>query len=245
MSLNLKQRKNAWVELDLDLLCQNLMMMKSALPPKTDLILVVKANAYGHGITSVAMKAYECGVRRFFVATLAEAVSVRMILPDAIVMLLGAVWASDIHEIVGHRILPVLVSEEQARELAEAARKEGLKIPCHVKVDTGTKRQNRWLEFAGLAVWTSAASVCILPLRAVLPIFLQGCKRTVFRPFCQIVRRLVCHRFFLIQPTAQPFHPILNWIWTGYGLAFWPMGMVGETARRVSRRGLCCSGRPA
>ena len=140
MSLNLKQRKNAWVELDLDLLCQNLMMMKSALPPKTDLILVVKANAYGHGITSVAMKAYECGVRRFFVATLAEAVSVRMILPDAIVMLLGAVWASDIHEIVGHRILPVLVSEEQARELAEAARKEGLKIPCHVKVDTGMGR---------------------------------------------------------------------------------------------------------
>jgi len=140
MSSNVTKRRNAWVELDLELLCQNLRAMQSALPVATELILVVKANAYGHGITAVSRKAFECGVRGFFVATLDEAISVRAVLPDAMILLLGAVWSADLPEVVRHRILPVLVSAEQARELAETARQAGLVLPCHVKVDTGMGR---------------------------------------------------------------------------------------------------------
>jgi alanine racemase len=139
MSSNVK-RRNAWVELDLDLLCQNLALMQAALPPSSEMVMVVKANAYGHGITAVTTKAFDCGVRWFFVATLDEALSVRMVLPDANILLLGAVWPWDIHEISRHRILPVLVSEEQALELAEIARNAGLTLRCHVKVDTGMGR---------------------------------------------------------------------------------------------------------
>ena len=132
--------KNAWVELDLDLLGQTLAVMKAALPALSKIILVVKANAYGHGIRAVAVKAFSCGVNWFFVATLDEALGVRAVLPEANILLLGAVWPSDILEIAHHRILPVLFSPEQARELAQIARQEGLTLPCHVKVDTGMGR---------------------------------------------------------------------------------------------------------
>lgn len=140
MNTPMTRRRNAWVELNLEGLCRNLGVLKTTLPASSELILVVKANAYGHGITTVASKAYSCGVRWFFVATLEEALSVRTALPEANVLLLGAVWPVDIHEIVQQRILPVLFSLEQARELAQTARNEGLTLPCHMKVDTGMGR---------------------------------------------------------------------------------------------------------
>jgi alanine racemase len=142
------RRKNAWVELNLERLCQNLSVMKTALSPSSEIILVVKANAYGHGITTVASKAFSCGVSWFFVATLDEALSVRAVLPEANILLLGAVWPADIREIVQQRILPVLFSLEQARELAQTARREGLTLPCHMKVDTGMGRLGLFWEGA-------------------------------------------------------------------------------------------------
>jgi alanine racemase len=126
--------------LDLALLAQNIWQIKAAVPSSSDLILVVKANAYGHGISTVAKKAFECGIRRFFVATLDEAISVRLVLPESQILLLGAVWPADLPEVVRHRIVPVLFSEDQARELAEAARTSGVSVRCHVKVDTGMGR---------------------------------------------------------------------------------------------------------
>jgi len=133
-------KRNAWVEMDLNLLGQNLAAMRAALRPSTEMILVIKANAYGHGITTVARKAADCGVRWFFVATLDEAVNVRSVLPEANILLLGSVGSCNIHEIIQNRILPVLVSEEQARELAQIARNEGRSLTCHVDVDTGMGR---------------------------------------------------------------------------------------------------------
>jgi len=152
------RRRNTWVELDLDVLCQNLAMMKSALSPTSHVILVVKANAYGHGLTAVAVKAFECGVRWFLVATLDEALNVRAAVPDAHVLLLGGVWPADIPDIAHHRILPVLVSEDQALELSEAARKKGMTLPCHIKIDTGMGRLG-W-------AWETAAEKLAIVCRA-------------------------------------------------------------------------------
>lgn len=133
-------RRNAWIELDRDVLGRNLGAIKERLGSTSEIIQVVKANAYGHGMTAVATKAYECGVRWFLVARLDEAVVLRAALPGARILLLGAVWASDISELRIHRIIPVLLSAAQARELAGAARREGIRLPCHVKIDTGMGR---------------------------------------------------------------------------------------------------------
>ena len=133
-------RPNAWIELDLDGLCRNLDATRAVLSPTSQVILVVKANAYGHGMTTIASKAFECGVRWFLVATLEEATMLREAVPQARILLLGAVWASDVPEIARLDIVPVLVDEAQALELAETARKLGLTLACHAKIDTGMGR---------------------------------------------------------------------------------------------------------
>ena len=136
----LTHRTNAWIELDFEALCQNVAALKAALGGSSEIIQVVKANAYGHGMKAVACKAFECGVRWFLVARLDEAVALRHALPNARILLLGAVWVEDIPDLRRCRIIPVLVSAEQARNLAGVARDDGWVLPCHVKIDTGMGR---------------------------------------------------------------------------------------------------------
>ena len=134
------RRSNAWIELDWEVFRRNLDSIRIALNPGTAVILVVKANAYGHGMTTVAVHARACGVKWFLVARMDEAVALRAALPDANILLLGAVWAADLPELRRCRIIPVLVSEEQALALASAARDAGVTLECHAKIDTGMGR---------------------------------------------------------------------------------------------------------
>ena len=133
-------RRNAWVELDFRILCENLDAMRATLASSAEIILVIKANAYGHGMKTVASHAYRCGVRWFLVARLDEALEVRSAVPDARILLLGSVWPADIADVIEHRITPVLVSAGQAAELAAAARGFNATVSCHAKIDTGMGR---------------------------------------------------------------------------------------------------------
>lgn len=133
-------RRNAWIELDREVLCRNVTSIKAALKASTEIILVVKANAYGHGMVEVALKAFDCGVRWFLVARMDEALALRARIPDASILLLGGVWDRDLPVILANRIIPVLVCREQAERLAERAREAGVTLSCHVKIDTGMGR---------------------------------------------------------------------------------------------------------
>ena len=63
-----------WVEIDATALRHNLRGFRRALGPDVALGAVVKSNAYGHGVASVAPCAMACGVRRFAVFSAEEAV---------------------------------------------------------------------------------------------------------------------------------------------------------------------------
>lgn len=139
--------------------------MASALEGRSDCILVVKANAYGHGMEAVAREAFEAGIRRFMVARLDEALALRPILPAAQILLLGGVWSEDVDVLVERRIIPVFISEGQAEAVAAEARQRGMELPCHVKIDTGMGRFG--------VPWEQAASV-LGRLQAVGGLVIQG-----------------------------------------------------------------------
>lgn len=134
------RRGNTWIEVDCGVLRRNLELIRSAIGPGTQIIQVVKANAYGHGLTLAATTGYECGVRWFFVARMDEALLLRETLPDANILLLGAIWPSDFITLIRARIVPVLTSVGQALLLAAAARKDRTTLPCHFEIDTGMGR---------------------------------------------------------------------------------------------------------
>ena len=128
------------IDIHLDRLAGNLASLQTSLTPSTALVLVVKADAYGHGLTPVATQAAASGVKWFAVAYLHEALAVRAVAPEAEIVILGAVGAEDVSLLVENRILPILVNEEHGRSLASAAQQAGCTLHAHLKVDTGMGR---------------------------------------------------------------------------------------------------------
>lgn len=114
--------------------------MRIALGARTSLVLVVKANAYGHGLVPIARQAARSGVCWFAVAYIREALQVRAICEDAEIVILGAVAPEDVPMLHEHRLIPIIVDEEHGRALAAAARARGVVLRAHLKVDTGMGR---------------------------------------------------------------------------------------------------------
>jgi len=129
-----------WIQIDLAVLDRNLRTMRQALGPRTSLMLVAKANAYGHGLIPVSRQAARSGVRWFAVAYVREAIQVRAACEDAQILVLGAVMPSDVRALLDHRLIPVVVDEAQGRALALAAASRGEVLQAHLKVDTGMGR---------------------------------------------------------------------------------------------------------
>ncbi len=152
--------RNTWTELHLETLKSNVRSLQGGLAEPTQLIFVVKANAYGHGVEPVCRAAQECGVRWFAVAHAHEAFELRSYLPEARILVLGVLHPSDVPTAMRERIVPVLTSGRHGAALADAVRRTGGssgRLRCHVKLDTGMGR-------LGLP-WERAAAIMAETLR--------------------------------------------------------------------------------
>jgi alanine racemase len=139
--------RDCWVEVDLGVLEENVRAMRAAIRPETEIMFVVKANAYGHGMVPVAKRAAKAGVKWFAVAHLEEAIRIREALPWGRILMLGVPDPADVPALLQHRVVPIAVSERHGLRLAEAAVAAGATLPVHVKVDTGMSRLGvRWTE---------------------------------------------------------------------------------------------------
>lgn len=131
---------NTWIELDLGILRSNLRNLQSAIKNTTEIIFVVKSNAYGHGIVPVAQCAWECGVKWFAVTNINEALILREIMPDAGIIIVGVMDQSSVAQAIGNNIVPLIISEKHATDLAATASALKAIIRCHAKIDTGMGR---------------------------------------------------------------------------------------------------------
>jgi len=131
---------NCWTELNLPVVADNIRAVRSALAPSCELILVVKANAYGNGMLPVAKCARQNGVGRFAVAHLHEAVELRAALPEVEIILLGVLDCRDVAAAARIDVVVSLVSRRQAVALARVCGEAGVSLRCHVNVDTGMGR---------------------------------------------------------------------------------------------------------
>jgi alanine racemase len=138
----------AWVEIDLPAIDRNVGRIKQALPPHVRYVAVVKANAYGHGMPEVATRLLQAGVDCFAVANVAEAAKLREVGHDADILLLSPTLPGELPRALALGLDLTLNSLDEARALAAAAAKSGLKAKVHVKVDTGMGRAGIWHEQA-------------------------------------------------------------------------------------------------
>lgn len=130
--------KRAWAEISIPALRKNIETIRSLNSEHTEIMAVVKADAYGHGDEAVCRcLAQECGIKYFAVSNLDEAVSVRIFCPDAEILILGYTPPEYAHEIAQHNIIQGVVSSEYAAALTKNCSET---IRCHIKIDTGMGR---------------------------------------------------------------------------------------------------------
>jgi alanine racemase len=144
--------ERAWVEIDPLALAANTRAICEYLGPQTQLLAVIKADAYGHGAVAVAGVVLAHGATWLGVATLAEAMQLRRAGIEAPILLLGGIHTiQQVQALLYWRVEPTLATWEQLRLLAQVAQQEGRVLPVHVDVDTGMSRLGvPWQEAASL-----------------------------------------------------------------------------------------------
>lgn len=131
---------HSWVEVDLNCLRGNVRAVRAAVSPAAEVIFVVKANAYGHGLIPVAQAAAEEGVNWFAVVHVSEALALRAALPDANLLVIGYSDPAQTELLLKNRITPVVTDVQTGLAFAEAAHRLQQTLPAHLKVDTGMGR---------------------------------------------------------------------------------------------------------
>jgi alanine racemase len=134
-------RQRAWVEIDLGALTDNIKQIKRLLSPKTALMAVVKADAYGHGAIKVAQTALKAGASWLAIATLGEGIELREAGIRAPILILGAInTPQEIEAIASWQLQPTLCNPQQALIFSQTLSELGENLSVHLKLDTGMSR---------------------------------------------------------------------------------------------------------
>ncbi len=101
---------------------------------------VVKANGYGHGIVPVARAAVRAGATWCGVARLEEALELRRAGIEPPILVLGATPAGGVQEAIGERVSMAVWDAEQVEAAAAATNGTNERARLHLKVETGMGR---------------------------------------------------------------------------------------------------------
>ena len=134
------ERFPSWVEVDLDALEWNIGRVRDVLPGGVRLLLVVKADAYGHGAVRISQHAADCGVDMLGVATLDEGRELRRAGIDLPILILSPVLRGELDEVLETGLAVSASSLEFARAASAEAVRRGTICRVHVEIDTGMGR---------------------------------------------------------------------------------------------------------
>ena len=130
----------AWAEIDLDAIAHNTREIKKLTGNKVEMMGVVKADAYGHGVLEVVRTLLDNGVTQLAVSMLDEAIQIRKMGIDVPILVLNYTDPARADEIIHNRVTQTVFSTDLAQALSAAAVRLGKDVRIHVKVDTGMTR---------------------------------------------------------------------------------------------------------
>ncbi|MBF0493944.1 MAG: alanine racemase [Candidatus Omnitrophica bacterium] len=143
-----KTYRPTWAEINLKHVRHNLNEIKKFVPKDVEIMPVVKANAYGHGIVEVSKELIKCGIARLGVATVDEALKLRENGVKTPVLVLGSTLEDEAQIAVKNNITLTLCDERLLEDLVSVTRRLKKKAIVHVKIDTGMGRLGVWYEEA-------------------------------------------------------------------------------------------------
>ncbi len=129
----------SYIELSKSALINNIRQFRKLLPKSNSLVLVVKANAYGHGLKEVVQISKNI-VDAFQVDDIEELRAIRAVTSKK-VLVLGYVQKSDLKELVDLNATLGCYNIETIKELERIGKKKNKKIKIHLKIDALLGRQ--------------------------------------------------------------------------------------------------------
>ncbi len=161
--------------IDLDALEANLNYFQRILPATTEVMAVVKADAYGHGAVCVSLFLQRIGVKFFAVAFLDEAIQLRNAGIKEEILVLGYTPAKGIELAIEYQITVTVYDLEMLRVIEKAGERAGQSVKIHLKIDTGMSRigfspvdveqvieslrDKKWIELAGVYTHFAKADI--------------------------------------------------------------------------------------
>jgi alanine racemase len=130
------------IEISESALRHNIRTLKRIVGPRVRFCSVVKANAYGHGLTEFVPLAERCGVRRFGVFSAEEAHALLACrTADSEVMIMGALDKADVGWAVENGLGFWAFDLERIEAADRAAARCGRPARIHLEVETGMYRR--------------------------------------------------------------------------------------------------------
>lgn len=136
--------RNTWFEIDLRQFQRNIEIIKGQV--KTRVLVVVKANAYGHGLVQCALMAEKTGAAMLGVATVGEASLLRNAGVQIPILRMTAYGLNEIESFIDKDIHFFAWTKEQIDCANEYAKKVNKKAKAHLKIDTGMGRAGVFAE---------------------------------------------------------------------------------------------------
>jgi alanine racemase len=160
-----RSQRPTLIEIDLGALRRNYHSLRAA-AGDADMMVVVKADAYGHGAVPVAKALAAEGCDHFAVATIGEANELREAGIRNRIYLLGGFFADQAAEVIGLDITPFIFDVSLIAPMNSAAKELGKReFPVHLKIDTGATR---------LGILPSEVARAVEEFRAATSLKLEG-----------------------------------------------------------------------
>ena len=129
--------KRAYAEIHLDRARRNIEKISTLLKGNSEMMAVVKANAYGHDDGTMAAFFESVGIKYFAVSNIHEAERLRKFGIKGEILILGYTSPEYVNELADNNIINAAISFEHAKGLSDNTTKP---IRCHVTIDTGMGR---------------------------------------------------------------------------------------------------------
>ena len=137
-----------WIEVDLSAIQHNLLEIRKFVGPRVQILSVVKANGYGHGMVPVAQALVEAGTDLLGVATVEEGVTLRRQGIGRKILVLGQLLPDEAPLVIQHDLIQAIGDFNGADALNRAALALDRSAAVHLKIDTGMGRYGVWHEEA-------------------------------------------------------------------------------------------------
>lgn len=126
---------------DLNAIRHNLLEVRSKLHDNTKLMVIIKADAYGHGAVPLAKAIGDSGkIDAYGVAIVEEAVELREAGITQPMLILGYTPKEQYDLVVAYDVAQTVFQYEMAVALSEEATRQGKIAKIHIKLDTGMSR---------------------------------------------------------------------------------------------------------